>query len=367
MEQKTLPIQGKRTRNLAFEVIRVFAIFFVVFGHTEYSGYFLFSRYPADSIRFWLYMIPAACCHVTVPLFYAISGALLLGRKEESLTDLWRKRVVKYIIILLVVTSFYYFESEGFLLEELNIKTYLIILYAYNIGNMTWFLYSYLAYLMLLPFLKTLAQNLKTEYFHYLFALVLIFDILAPAAEYILWQGTVTMNSFFTIGWLFDVAVLFPLVGYYMEHRMDHRNKKKTLLVLWLVSAVLLVLSCSMTYYVGVVEGEYAENVAERFLRCSMHSLCGAVYLSIKYGMEKIRMPMWLEKVVISGGTCSFGVFILHMHVLYVDSSVRVQSALLHTGMDPMVAALLFCSYVMAVCWAATSVLRKIPVVKYIF
>ena len=63
--------------------MRIIAAFFVIFNHTSSVGHFLFSRYSDHSIQYWPYMLIAAFCHFSVPLFFMISGALLLGRDDE--------------------------------------------------------------------------------------------------------------------------------------------------------------------------------------------------------------------------------------------------------------------------------------------
>lgn len=68
-------------RLLHLDLLRLMAILFVIFNHTSDRGYFLF----ADSVGSWLYfpyMASSVLCKVAVPIFFMISGALLLPKEN---------------------------------------------------------------------------------------------------------------------------------------------------------------------------------------------------------------------------------------------------------------------------------------------
>ncbi len=47
-------------------------------------------------------------CKFSVPLFFAIFGALMLGREPEFLKKLWTQRILRMMMLLLVWSFFYY-------------------------------------------------------------------------------------------------------------------------------------------------------------------------------------------------------------------------------------------------------------------
>ncbi|MGN1235339.1 MAG: acyltransferase family protein, partial [Christensenellaceae bacterium] len=98
MEQTLKP---KPEKHLYLEILRVFAIFGVIFNHTYDKGYFLFATRPIGSFPFWVEMALSIGCKCSVPIFFAISGALLLG-KDEPLSVIWRRRILRMAILLLV-------------------------------------------------------------------------------------------------------------------------------------------------------------------------------------------------------------------------------------------------------------------------
>ena len=81
----------KKAKLVHIEILRILAIFFVIFNHTGKDGYFLFSEFSASSIRFWLYLFLSHFCKFAVPVFLAISGALVLSKPREPLKQLCKK------------------------------------------------------------------------------------------------------------------------------------------------------------------------------------------------------------------------------------------------------------------------------------
>lgn len=85
--------KSKGKRRLDIECMRILAAFFVIFNHTETTGFFLFSYYDTHGIRYWLYLFISIFCKFSVPLFFMISGALMLNRISEPLKQLWHHRI----------------------------------------------------------------------------------------------------------------------------------------------------------------------------------------------------------------------------------------------------------------------------------
>lgn len=95
---------SKNNRKIYMDVLRIVAAFFVIFNHTGDKGFFLFSV-TDNPFEYWLYLFLSILCKIAVPLFFMISGALLLS-KNEPLYKLYYKRVLKYIVIILVFSFF---------------------------------------------------------------------------------------------------------------------------------------------------------------------------------------------------------------------------------------------------------------------
>lgn len=351
----------KKERSLHFELMRLFAIFFVVFTHTGNHGFFLFAQYPDTHPLFWGYLAFSIFGSFAVPLFFGVSGALMLNRPEESLKTLWTKRVLRYGILLVGTCLLYYLQAKGFDPGRISPKEFIIILYSYCAGSITWFLYSYLAYLILLPVLRTLAQNLKNEHFYYIFAIALVYQGVIPVLEYVVFQGDQTLNPFFTVGWIAENIVVYPLLGYFLEHRLQGRVTGKKLGLLWAVNLLTILLCCAMTVYRGRIMGEYSENTSEYFFSSFVLVNTATLYLTISCLGKKAVLPQRMKQVIGSAGGCTLGIYVFHFFLMELPVGIALRNALVGTGMNPMLASVLFCLCVMAICGGVTWILKKLP------
>lgn len=94
-------------RRIHLDLLRLVAIFMVVFNHTGDCGYMLFAD-KLNTPLYFPYLISSIFCKIAVPLFFMISGALLLP-KQESFKQLFSKRILRMTIVLVLISVPYYF------------------------------------------------------------------------------------------------------------------------------------------------------------------------------------------------------------------------------------------------------------------
>lgn len=356
----------KKTKTVYLEAIRIVAIYLVIFNHTEENGFFLFSYCDADGVLFWGYLVLSVFCVCAVPLFLAVSGALMLNKDEESLTILWRKRISKYVGILCICFLCSYLIDSFVFKEPINWTQLFVSLYAgrfeggYFWDWHLWYLYAYISYLICLPFLRTLVQNLKTKYFYYWIGITLFFSTLLPALEYLASQGKITLYGDLKPGWLLGRVILYPAIGYFLECRATLDKEKGNLLWLWFLNGAGIAATCCMVYYEGKMNGVYSETFHSLFTLLN----CIAIYVTIKYIFTHFRIPQWLEKGILSVGECTFGIYLIHVIVLYSAPMKKLLEFMTKHGINSMVAGIVQCMAVMAVCYGITRILLKIPYIK---
>lgn len=90
------------------DVLRIVAAFFVIVNHTNSS---IFLQGGLEVTTFlslsWFF-----CCKCAVPIFFMISGILLL-RKKESFTQVFRKRMGRPVCALLIASLLWYLLDHG--------------------------------------------------------------------------------------------------------------------------------------------------------------------------------------------------------------------------------------------------------------
>lgn len=156
-------------KQLDIELMRIIAAFFVIFNHTGKAGFFLFSLYDTQSFQYWLYLFISIFCKMSVPLFFMIAGALLLNRQEESIKKLWIHRILHILSLLFLWSLFYYLVAVYQGSETFSLTHFLGKLYYKNWNFSYWYLYAYVAFLISLPLLRRLAQNLNDKEYIYIY------------------------------------------------------------------------------------------------------------------------------------------------------------------------------------------------------
>lgn len=87
-----------KQKKVYFEFIRIIACSLVLFNHT--TGYHLYSM--TSGVKQYIYMCLAMVTKINVPLFFMISGAVLLDR-EESIVTVFKRRVFRIFLIIALV------------------------------------------------------------------------------------------------------------------------------------------------------------------------------------------------------------------------------------------------------------------------
>ena len=341
----------KKKKLLYIEFLRAAAIFFVIYNHTLADGFLLFTKYPTDSFQYWRYLAISIFCKFAVPVYFMISGALLLG-KDEPLKVLWGKRILRMVIVLVVISLVYYL-AELCMGRQMAFDVFLRRLYGTTVKTHLWFLYLYIAFLMALPFLRAMVRKLETKYFYYLIGLAVVFTILHFVAA-----GTSAPEVYSRLrpGWLFTIAVLYPCVGYFLEHRVDERfYSVKQLLVLWALNISATMMTCALMARTGDKDNYYD-------IFGLVNSIC--VFYSAKLLFLKWRPGKCAKWIIATLGSCAFGVYLTHVLLLTGQLKHMVLGNMVAIGVNRMVACLVWCAVLYLLCAAAIWLIKKIPLMR---
>ena len=231
---------------------------------------------------------------VAVPIFFMISGALLL----DKTTEVWKnlKRVGRIVLTLLLWSGIYYLWNLywwersypwSMLLEE-PVKKHL------------WFLYAISGIYILVPFLQSMLQHMSEE-------IKVYFTLM--------WFGVLTVEYILS---MFDISITYPIplignscyIGYFiLGHLIKTEGKKQllsvkscwrgTILILYLVILltlictrlegvhvdklfenrnVMLAVASALTFYGVLQSGDYSDNMKHILEFLSKHSFM--IYLS---------------------------------------------------------------------------------------
>lgn len=183
MEQKEKPknaLQGK-PRVLWLDLLRITAIVFVLFIHAAAQN---FHSLPLDSTRFYALVIYDDLCHIAVPLFVMISGAMLLDpQRHFDVRRFFSKNVFRIVaaflfwsfVNLIYDTTRYYFEHDGF--SGFSIEK---MFRSFFVGKTyMWYLFMIFGLYIITPLVRCITKEMKSA--KYFLLVFLILGCLVPS------------------------------------------------------------------------------------------------------------------------------------------------------------------------------------------
>ena len=219
-------------RLLHIDVLKIISIYMVLFNHTGVNG-FVYFTVAKNSVMYPFYMFNSILIKVAVPLFFMTSGALLLS-KEESYKTIICKRFSKYALILIIASAIEYL----YFCLRINHQKVLLLdffktLYTSTHATAYWYLYTYLAYILMLPLLRKLAKAMEKRDYFWMALMFLLVNFLS-IIDFLIWKGDAGHNGSFNF-FITSSYVVYPLMGYYYEYKassQDFTKKKLAQLVL---------------------------------------------------------------------------------------------------------------------------------------
>ncbi len=160
-------------------------------------GFFLYQVPGCSGVNAVLSLLLATICKIAVPLFFMISGGLLLHR-QESLKDLSGNALCGWGLYWCCFRGFSM--ASGSTGASCPIREERISSAGSHRGISIpyWYLYTYFGVLLLFPLLRPLAQNLSEEGYLWLFGVhFAFFGIIAPLSSILRLEP---LNQYFVTG-----------------------------------------------------------------------------------------------------------------------------------------------------------------------
>ena len=358
-----------KKKTVYLELIRTLAVFLVIFNHTGTNGFFLFSV-RQSSVLYPLYMFLSVACRTAVPLFWIVSGSLLLS-KEESIRYVYRHRVLRMVLALALFSFFHYLFMvfKGF--DVFNFADFLVKLYTDQHATAYWFLYSYVGMMMLLPLLRRMVQSMTRKQFVYLLLLIIMMKGIMPILQYLVStipavqaatdNNALIMNEKLT-SILFSKSVLYFTGGYYFGSLLKDEELNRKHAYAWTGAGILaLILTCLMTQYKISITGLTGQTDAQTFYDNLIAIPTFAIFYTVRLFFRRRRIPAAGQKVILLLGRSAFGIMLL-------ENALRIQLAplLIHLQkrMPAMPACLIWVAAIYLTGLLMTAVLRQIPGIR---
>ena len=341
-----------RRRVIYFDILRIVAIFFVVFVH-------LAAQHWADvdvSSRAWFaFNLYCTTGKWSVPIFVMISGALFLGR-DVSISAILKKNVARIATVFLFWSGCYALVYLVFRHAPLSVVLSQFITGHYHL----WFLYMIVGLYLLIPLLRPIVQNETLTRYFLLLAFVFTFLLpqLALFTSFVSYEvsaiiHTVIMYSycFFPLGF-----TAYFIGGYYLSRRDFSRREEITL---YCIGAAGLLVSVFAPVALSRAQGAPSDIF---YTYNSLNVLCTSVPIFV-FAKQHLNFPRMGEQayaLLRKMSKYSFGVYLVHPMVIEL---------LQHFGIDTFSCNAFFsvpllAVFVFAVSTAISALLNAIPVIK---
>ena len=328
-----MDIEKKRFTDI--DVMKVFAVFFVIFNHTGDNGFSLFIRYDPRTVPFVFFLFLSVFCKFAVPLFLMLSGALLLSKEKLELKYVL-KRILKVVLVLIVfgfirswAERYRSIFREIYAPHEYSTFDYVInsLKHGKYPGNTCAsllkriftgdyvpdfdFLYIYLQYLFVLPVLFAFSGRFQKWHFYGLSAAAVFFCGILPCLTfYFTKDPSAGFPDFMRRVFLCFV----PVLGYYVEFKMKDVSNKG-IIALWGVNVLTIGISAYLTYL--SVYGQTKTPVFSEDYH-NMFYVFNALTICVTFKKYCKNVPSGAEKLFAFLSKSVLTVYLMHINLFYL-------------------------------------------------
>ncbi len=339
---------------LHIEVLRILAVLCIMYSHTGFRGHDAYSC--TDSTVTFMASLALACVSTCgVELFWMISGSLLLDG-EECAREVYKKRVIRFLKVLLIFsliryfydwfmgvygTSVYWGDAYGVKAGagqvHIGVWDFFIRFISGSIFVPYWFLYYFIGILILLPFIRKLFRAMTMDEWRLLLLLEFIFLVVVEPAE-------IVLHTHLEIPFYVPGPVNSFILGYAAEKVIsgDALKKSRNLVLIACVVVTVVLFKCIVTIMLGNPIGAdrivYTEVCNQPIAFCVLLLARG---LALKLG----ECPKRMAKIICYIGGCTFGIYLLEDYLRQLLAFIDDDLTPILTVM-PACIVWIVCSYV---------------------
>lgn len=277
--------------------MRVFAIFSVVGIHEAAQ---LVSSMDIGHQIWWFANLVDSALRNSVPLFFMMSGALLLTRKqEEPLIPFFKKRVSKVAIPLLAWSIIFIVYRKFMWFEEHTWKQLIKMVLTDSVFFHLWFLYVILGLYLMTPFLRQIVKASSKQMLQYFIATWFVMSSLFPFVP-----------KFFDFSIKLSAGLFTTYIGYFIlgAYLILFPLKRKWLPLLGLLAAIGYSVTAYGTYILtmqnaGRLDGFY-------YLYIAPNTVVIAVFLFVLF--QQFPNVFKPNKLIQKISAASMGIYLLH-------------------------------------------------------
>jgi surface polysaccharide O-acyltransferase-like enzyme len=298
----------QKSQIIWIDAIRAIACFMVVFLHS--AGPVLYKYNEVGLSNWFVANVYDSIVRVCVPLFFMISGFLLL-QKDESLADFFSKRLSKLFIPIVFWSIFFVFwgnvieKSRTPLLEDF--KSLILQPSYYHL----WFLYALVGLYLFVPILRKVTHNSdNTLLIYYIYIWIIAVSIIPFIEKITGIESRIDLNS------------ISGFIGYFILGLILGRKQisAKVFYSCVIIYALSIVMTVTGTYVLTLQNNGIFVGYFYNYFSLNVIVGAGACFIVIKYLFlnNNLTQKPLLTKFITTISSCSFGIYLVHPVFLFV-------------------------------------------------
>ena len=344
---------NKKKRIFYYDALRAFAIIFVIIIHSSKW----FAVYEPVHSLYWTFSASwASLGNVGVPIFFMISGALLLNRRYEIYSFL-KKRLSRifipfaFWIVIIILFRIQFLNAQPTIQSIIEIVFY---------KGFVWYVWTLMGIYLIAPVINSFILDFKIKGVEYFLGIWLITILLNTLGYYPI--------KHVELGYFAGYLGYFVL-GWYLDNKEFNISNKSMMIyndIIFVVSSLIVVGGIYLqlleaNYYLTIWPVIQAASFYLLVKSCEMYAQEDNVSLTKRFVSFVTNSK--IGQAVTSVSVCSYGMYLTHYFVIWLLIITNDQTHILDARSPfkwiPLVflAAFLFS-------WSLTWIFSKIPYLK---
>lgn len=324
-------------RILYVDILRIMSIIAVIVLH--FTAEILIRSNEFNTPSWWLSNLFNSISRFAVPVFFMISGAMILRTEIHSYRHFYKKRILPLLIPLVSWSVIYGLYNQYYVLNSKMSASEFVVDFGYRLLTDTnyvhlWFLYAIIAIYMTVPliskFIKTCSERDLRYYLLLWFIVSVAYRFISDTVFRVTDQyiNIPIMNIPFFMGFLG-----YFILGYYLFHYNLPPKAKNILFNLGILSFFLAPVA---TYVVSLRNGVLDEMFYGNYSITTFFMATG-LFIFFKEKEETIseRTNYKVQKLISSMAKASFSIYLIHLMVeIMLSGRTEVDATFLGTSIS---------------------------------
>ncbi len=285
-----------------------------------------------------------------VPVFFMLSGALLLTHKpDEPVWKFLKKRLLKAFVPLVFWSGIYLLYRIVEQGRSYSAGEAITLFLTDDIYFHLWFLYTIIGLYLMAPFLRILVDRMSKRTFEYFLLFWVVFSVFMPF-----------VNKFLGFDIAFTAGMFEPYIGYFMlgAYLFLYPIHKKYLPLM----AVAAIFGYFATYFgtetLTATNGELDDFFYEHYRPNSL-----AITLFVFTAFQQLHTQLNENRLITRISTATLGIYVIHPLVqFYLVKYIGIHPLLIH----PVIGIFVSWTVIFAVSFLLIVILQKLPGTRHI-